>query len=325
MSEMAQITEDAMGVHAFVKTAFLLASVLALAACGGGGSGGGDGFVPASIPPFNAPLNSMNEPTIFNTMRSELRVICTTCDPESSASSRSTNYQIKIDPNAQTVEILEFGNSKTVFNNVDYTNGNTTFDNSINFISNFTTERLKIVLPGPSASNLDFAGYGVWEGRTDFIFPFVFTSFDGEALSFGVPTTPGGMPTTGSAAYNGFMDGYYANGANEIWDLTGSASLTADFAAAQITGALNNISATHITGSLGTTTFGDVGINGAIAGDTFSGSASSSGISGIPGSTSMSGSALGQFYGPNADEVGGVFRMSSSSGGEAVGAFAAGQ
>jgi hypothetical protein len=130
------------------------------------------------------------------------------------------------------------------------------------------------------------------------------------------------MPTTGTATYNGFMDGYYANGANKIWSLTGSTNLTADFAAAKITGEVNNISA---LGSLGTSSFGNIAISGDIAGDTFSGTASSTGLNGvIPGNTSLSGSTLGQFYGPNAVEVGGVIRM-SGGGGQAVGAFAAGQ
>lgn len=136
-------------VGGLAALALLLAS-----SCGGGG---GDGFVPATTTPFNAPLNTMNEPVTFNAIRSELRTICTTCDPESTLSPRSTNYQIKIDPIAQTVEIFEHGRSEVVFNNVDFTNGNTTFDISTNFISTATTESLKIVLPGASASNLDYA------------------------------------------------------------------------------------------------------------------------------------------------------------------------
>jgi hypothetical protein len=143
-----------------------------------------------------------------------------------------------------------------------------------------------------------------------------------EALSFGVPTTANDMPTTDTATYNGFMDGYYANGANKIWSLTGSTNLTADFAAAKITGEVNNISA---LGSFGTSNFGNISINDDVVGDTFSGTASSAGLNGvIPGNTPLSGSTFGQFYGPSAVEVGGVIRM-SGGGGQAVGAFAAGQ
>ena len=255
----------------------------------------------------------MNEAVTFNAIGSNLQVTCIRCVPKSSASARSTNYRIKINPNAKTVEIFNSGFSKAFFSNIDFTNGDTTFAFSTSFPSITERQNLKIVLPGSLASNLDYASYGVWGHRIDSLF---FTTFYGEALSFGVLTTANHMPTAGTATYNGFMDGYYANVLNEVWDLTGSVNLIAKFATAEITGEVNNISATRIIGPPGFFNFGNIAINGAIAGDTFSGTASSSGLSGV---------TFGQFYGPNADEVGGVFQMSNGRGAEAVGAFAAGQ
>lgn len=296
---------------------------LILVACQSGGDNTNN--VPATVEPFNGPLSSMDKAVKFNTLHSHIQHTCAACSPTSSIFPRRTDLQLKIDPHAQTVEIIRDGRSEVVFDGIDYINGDSARIHSRILTNFFSAERLTLLLPGPSASGLDYAGYGVWNRQRGFsalpFSPISFTTLDGDALSFGIPSKPRDMPRSGSATYKGFMDGYYATAPNDIWTLSGDAELTANFSSGKIFGQLDNIIANP-----GALPFGDIRIDADISGTGFTGAASSSGLpSDVAGSGALSGEAIGQFYGPRAAEIGGVFRMEGPFSSQAIGAFAAGQ
>ncbi len=250
------------------------------------------------------------------TCRNDALIVCTTF---SEIRGRTIpGHQVTIDPAAGTVKIAPaFGKASVTFSGVNYTTGVTTFQTVVQS-PGLGTETLKILLPGTAASSLDWASYGVWNTFTA-VNPLTGGEFfSGEALSFGVLTPLTDMPTGGGASYNGFMDGFYVNAANQSFSLRGNADMTATFDTSAVSGQFNTITTSPI--SLGVPApgvpFGDINFSANISGNNFSGSASSTGIA-VP----MNGTVQGSFYGPAAVEAGGVFRI--TGGGEhAVGGFA---
>jgi len=307
------------GVRTAVFCTFLITY---LSGCNGGGGGGAVVTFPSAT--FTGPLSSLTEPVTFDASAATIES-CTSvgCPPISSAIFLRSPavHQITIDPIANSVDITS-GPGGTIdlsFGPVKFINGTGPRALALESGSGSITERLTLLLPGPApASTLDWASYGVWS-ITNVISPGN-QLFDGGALSFGVLTPLNDMPTSGTANYNtGFMDGLYVNAARETFNLTGDATLTANFQSLKITGLLDNIQAVRILASPPpATSFGNIVLDGSISGNNFVGSANSTGIA-VP----LSGSVQGSFYGPAAQEAGGVFQIKSVGGTEhAVGAFA---
>lgn len=307
------------------RTVLLCTFVITCLSGCGGGSGGGGAVVSFPTPTFTGPLSSITEPVTLDASAATIESCSPAaagCPPISSAIFLRSPavHQISIDPVADTVEITS-GPSGTIdlsFNGVEFINGTSPRASAEEIESGSMTERLTLLLPGVAASTLDYASYGVWSITTDNLPANVL--FDGGALSFGALTPLKDMPTTGTANYNtGFMDGIYVNAARETFNLTGDATLTADFKSLKVTGLLDNIQAVRILASPPpATSFGNIVLDGSISGNNFIGSASSSGVA-VP----LSGSTVGSFYGPAAQEAGGVFQIQNVSGTEhAVGAFA---
>jgi hypothetical protein len=118
------------------------------------------------------------------------------------------------------------------------------------------------------------------------------------------------IPTSGSASYTGYTIGAGATG-TELFALRGSIRVDADFAAHDVTSTISNIStlnANNISGALPNLTG-----SGAIVGNDFTTSLSGG---------ALSGGLTGAFYGTNADEAAGTWRV-TGGGTTAVGSFAA--
>jgi hypothetical protein len=146
-----------------------------------------------------------------------------------------------------------------------------------------------------SAVSLTYVDYGEWKRTTTSSGT---TSTNDTYLVFGSKTTGASMPHSGSASYSTIYDGNFVDKDGEH-ALDGTGSMSADF----------------LGGSLSYT----AAINGAPGGAlAFSGSGSINYSSaGFTTSNSSGGYTLnqyGNFYGPSADEVGGLFRLISSTG-----------
>jgi len=159
----------------------------------------------------------------------------------------------------------------------------------------------------------------------------------GSYVVTGNETPDGNIPTTGTATFNGFVQGsvVFEDGTNlRTASLSGDATMTADFANGTIAGGAPNITAIPL---------GEI-VNGATPtpgpaqawnGLTFSGTMTS-GLNGFSGTTTVSsapgnsyslssaadGYFAGLFYGPNANELGAIWNLAddvSSASGVLVG------
>lgn len=137
---------------------------------------------------------------------------------------------------------------------------------------------------------------------------------------YGSATDPANIPTTGTATYAGSVKGGYFPSSGEPTDTYADMSATADFAARSLSFATSNsktysnynttydqaTSKTTVTTNAAAKT--DLNMSGTLTysanSNLFAGSVSDGG--------GRSGTATGRFYGPAAQEIGGVFGLSGS-------------
>lgn len=169
------------------------------------------------------------------------------------------------------------------------------------------------------AEGLSYTSFGTWTlnpcaNSGDCLAAYAGT-FGGSA-SGGYQTAA--MPTSGSASYSGGATGFVQQpGAiNELnaARFYGSASLTADFAGGTVTGGVTGINAYELDANTLLGTINNVSISATIAGSGFSGTTAASGSAGTAFDiTGATGTVNGGFYGPNADEVAGVFNLTGGA------------
>lgn len=159
-----------------------------------------------------------------------------------------------------------------------------------------------------AGQKLDWTRYGAWSetwegdwfstdgGRDDLFF----------VLGYRTPNS--GMPTAGSATYSGTAQGIVVSSKGESAQLTGNASILANFSSARVTGTLSGMMANG-------TPWNDVSLTSTLVGNVFSGDArvmsSSSGTHAFSGSAT--GNLEGQFFGPVAQELGAVWTLFDGS------------
>lgn len=244
----------------------------------------------------------MTEPVTFNASAATIGT-----DRDNYLTGRTTDRQIRIDPIANTVEIIHHGGVVATFTNVEFIAGTSTSAHVAQAPSPTSVESLDMLLPG-AASGFDYASYGVWHYENNWCVGAVCNFFHvAEALSIGILTDAGDLPPTGMGTYTGRMAGRFTDAGTSLGpdEFYGDAEVTADFSNGAVTGAFTNISITELSGG--------IDFNASMSGNNYSGSASGGG---------MQGPMTGSFYGPNAIETGGVFEISDGTQ-TAVGAFAA--
>lgn len=177
-------------------------------------------------------------------------------------------------------------------------------------------------------SGLDYTTYGIWEYNTYDTNTGALLTTRATAVAFGFPTAAKDMPNTGVATYNGRMDGSFSDTLAPNQAINGAISLVADFLTTDIS---VNFTGVTIEGQA----FRDLSGTGSITNNTFV-NTNNKFIGGFTGALAtdpiqpgqigpdMNGSVQGNFYGPSANEIGGVFEM---DGGGAVlnGAFVGSQ
>jgi hypothetical protein len=164
-----------------------------------------------------------------------------------------------------------------------------------------------------------WTAYGGWGLRSAANIP-----LKASPVVLGTETPDTAMPTSGSATFNGFVEGNVtvADGTNlRTATLKGDATITADFAAGTLAGAAPNISATPL-GNLPLTNTVTPGPAQAWNGLTFNGNFTT-GLNGFTGTTAVSsapgnsysmlssatGFFTGRFFGPGAEELGAVWNI----------------
>jgi hypothetical protein len=126
------------------------------------------------------------------------------------------------------------------------------------------------------------------------------------------------LPTSGSATYAGGATGFVqqpgASNSLNAASFYGTTTLTANFATGSVNGGVSNIVAHDLNTDAALGSVNNIGIAATIAGTGFSGTTNVTGSGGtafnISGAT---GTVNGAFFGPNAQEVAGVFNLTGGT------------
>jgi hypothetical protein len=144
------------------------------------------------------------------------------------------------------------------------------------------------------------------------------------SISAGSQTAGSGIPTSSSATFSGAGSGFYTDASNNVYVASSAITANANFATQQVTLSSNNTVKNQFDASTGAfaTTVTDSNLNFT---GTLSHSTGTNDLSGTLTTTSgMSGPSQSVYYGPNSEEIGGVFNITGSSQ-TYVGAFGAKQ
>jgi len=269
---------------------FSLCFISLLSACGGGGGGGGGG----STSPVYKTTNYSG--TSVSVAYTNYYTIGTPTSPAQGATySETVDSSNVIQSNTMTAAN---GNSVS-FNRA---NGDTIVTVSSSVIGFQKADGSASALTGYATGlGWSYQSFGVWQSGL--------SSGNVNAASVGSVITPGAsIPTSGFATYNGVSGGIYGGTlgtAAGAYFVTSNMSATANFASRSISFATtNSVFSSTLTGPY----TGGSGLNltgtltYAAGTNSFSGTVNSAGAG-------LTGTAGGQFYGPSAQEIGGVFAL----------------
>lgn len=154
----------------------------------------------------------------------------------------------------------------------------------------------------PYVLGWNYQTFGIW-----------FTGLDtgrgrGGSISAGAPTAVSGIPTSGTATYTGVSGGVYVDPGGKDFVALGLLNVDANFGTRSLDFKTSNTRViSRYTGS-------DVANSGLNLSGTLTYSSGSNSFTGdiTSANSRLSGQADGQFYGPSAQELGGVFSTTSS-------------
>jgi hypothetical protein len=290
-----------------------LVTPFVLAGCGGGGGGAKGG-----------PSNIIQTLQLNSGTSTGLSISATVSVTDANGPSEAVSLNNKSGPNPATITV----NTSGAISNVIL---NTINASLVGDTSSWTT-------PG-DAVNLSISGLEACSGgncntslRDLDLLAFQYLAFGGWGqdsgssgninsaagfLTVGQPTPPANIPTSGNASYSGFSTGALIDSSTSTSSvLSANFSATADFSARTIS---VNTTGTELENSSGVTIstpqHNYSGTLGYAAGaNQFSGTVNTA-------SSGLTGTATGQFFGPSAQEIGGVFDLSGGTI-NAIGLFA---
>ena len=169
----------------------------------------------------------------------------------------------------------------------------------------------------PSVIGWDYQTFGGWidgrgtgSGRTG-------------AMSVGNATAGSSIPTSGSATFTGFASGTYADSNGEGFVTLANSSVSANFVSR--TAILTTSNTQKVSLASGTSSSAsNLNLTGTLTYSSATNSLATT-STGLTTQGGMSGSANARFYGPNAEEIGGVFAVRGTSPEAYQGAFGAAQ
>jgi len=282
--------------------------VLLLAGCGGGGGG----TAPTPTSTLQAP--STTKTYAVNSVAASM------------ASEQITNTRMDAAGGGSTINATTDSNGNLASLSFSILTPTASFTNTYNSFSalsasqfnlNAFTQSLQAVNTTPGANGaigtllasvgntLSYSGYGVWATND--------TGTAGRIGFFSLGNATSTMPVSGTATYTGTTFGA-ANASGMIYGVEGTIQLAANFGTGTVTTNISNIQ----TQQLGTNTTASL--------PSMSGTATISGTqySGTLSGGSLSGTSTGTFYGPNAAETGGTWKV-TGGGVTAIGSYGAKQ
>ena len=192
----------------------------------------------------------------------------------------------------------------------------------------FTGIAVSTELTGGAKSSLSYSTYGIW-AKEDYTNRLTTGSAAVTTGVFATGTATTTMPTTGTAVFSGGVAGAEFTGTpaggSPTNTFTGNVSLTADFAANTITGAVTGLSAVSFSSGRYAGRMNDIALTGGtISGNAFTGTAMAAAA--VAGTTlniaGTNGQFGGKFYGAGAVEAAGSMAL-TGGGVTVIGAFGA--
>ena len=155
----------------------------------------------------------------------------------------------------------------------------------------------EIVFVNPTTVGFEYQTFGLWDKDISL------TSGRGGTFSVGNTTPESSIPTSGTATYQGIAAGYTTDTNGEIGVATADFAAEADFSSRSLT--ISTTDTTVVLVSTGVVSMPEHNMSG-----TLSYTAGSGTFNGIVSTDSgYTGEATGKFYGPNANEIGGVITI----------------
>jgi C-lobe and N-lobe beta barrels of Tf-binding protein B len=165
------------------------------------------------------------------------------------------------------------------------------------------TEKTGVVL-NPSALGWDYQTFGVWAING--------APLQVGAISAGAVTPATAVPTVGSATFTGHAGGFYFDGTGGRLTTDAQMSALTNFSNRSIQFSTTGTMVSTAANPPATTARPELNLSGNLSyapgSSQFSGNVSTA-------NNALSGNASGRFYGPNAQEIGGVYGLSAPSGG----------
>lgn len=281
----------------------------ALTACGGGGGGGGSVVTPTEVP-FTSFSAVVPNQTVVMSGISQTGSGTASAFSLHAADTRDSTARLSFDADgALSALSLSAPRSSVSFGAGDVINCSSGAGcGAVNAASTATAAVIN-----PYAMGWNYQTFGVWMKDVS---P---TSFQAGAMSAGAATPGAGLPNLSSATFTGHASGYYLDGAGGQFATDAQMRAVTDFSNRRIefstTGTLlTNLNNPH--GPRTTNTGLDLAgtLNYAPGVNQFSGNVGTQ-------NAQLTGSAVGRFYGPAAQEIGGTYGLSSSGGQKMLGGF----
>jgi len=291
-----------------VKRLMTAGAMAFLSACGSGGGGTNTPMI-TTVPFSSFSAIQANQAVTFSGGMSE--VVTGT----NSGTSITSLSPISVDPTSTSGTLTYDANRRlsavsavTPFASISFSN--TGAGNAFSCASGVcgltsTTASAIVIDPTTSPLGWNYQTFGVWERSTSL------TSFDAGVFSFGSPTPATALPTTGNATFNGLANGFFIDSTHAAFFTTAQMTANVNWTTPSITFSTMNTQVVGLTApsSTGTPNLG-LNLNGS-----FSYTGGVNAFSGaVTSGNGMTGNVSGRYYGPNAEEVGGVYNLGGTAG-----------
>jgi hypothetical protein len=302
---MLVIHQHQRGHYQMIRTMASTLMLAALCACGSsGGGGGGSGDSGALVPPFTSFADTKPNQTVVLDGRA--------------ATANENNDIVTLNPHSDaSVELSYNGDGVLKTLSINTPQSRVTLDRGVCdgpvCAATNASETAVGIFIDPNVAQWNYQSFGVWAEQVGA------SAFVGGAISVGAPTAA--LPSVGKATFTGVAGGLYGDSTGSYFT---AASMTADvdFGSQSIGFSTEG---TKLISTSGGNSFSSTGLN--LTGDfsyksgvnAFIGGVQTVGV-GPAGGGPLTGTGSGKFYGPAAQEIGGVYSL-QGSGASMIGGF----
>ena len=300
---------------ALARVSLVLAAVAALGACGGGGGGGGVSTGPGAVDvPFTAfSAIGQNQTVVLQGIAATAEGTDTRAQTADGVASTITSATLNPINAALSTARYTYQNGNLVAININTPHSNVAIDartgdqvQCAGGICGAWSATAETFFADPAAAGWNYQTFGIWAARPGA------TSWQTGAISIGAPTPAAAVPTTGLATFTGAALGLFVNATGTPFSTSALMNAQVNFGGRSI--AFSTTQTDLVNLNTGASTLNVTGLN-------LSGSFTyGAGVNQFTGPVNTSngqltGQAIGRFYGPNAEEIGGAYRLAPPGGG----------